>query len=177
MAITNAGKDAVMKAIFNEAYLALGNMSEDGRSFVEISTSQSVNPGYARMLIKCDDPPKNDTTYTTLYVKSTDGVLTSLQDAFFKDADDGTTRDSLDPLSEGGWKETISAIGVFLSGTLYYASQFSDTPINVYQAHRVKVGKGKFNITFNPKETSSTSTQSEIVSLNMESKVNLEVEG
>lgn len=150
MPITNAGKDAILKNVFDGATLALGNMS--GNEFTEISTDSS-NPKYARMNIvvgTADDDKK------TLYLKAENGVLTPHQDAYFNDADDSITADSLEPQEVGGWNDEISAIGVYNKGTLCYASKFTDTPIHVYQGHRVKIGKDNFQITFNPTEVAGS---------------------
>lgn len=156
MAITNKGKDAILKAMLTGAKMALGNMSSDGLSFTEISKDQSVNPAYARMSISTDTMPSDPGT-KILYVSIKDGVVTNLNTAFYADADDGTTKDSLTPLSVGGWQEGVSAIGIYNTvggvDTLYYAAQFRDTPAKIYQGHRVKIGKGNLKITFTPTES------------------------
>lgn len=156
MAITNKGKDAILKAMLTGAKMALGNMSPDGRSFTEISKDQSVNPAYARMSISTAAMPSNPGT-KILYVSVKDGVVTNLNTAFYADADDGQTKDSLTPLEEGGWQDGVSAIGIYNTvggvDTLYYAAQFRDTPAKIYQGHRVKIGKGNLKITFTPTES------------------------
>lgn len=156
MAITNKGKDAILKAMLTGAKMALGNMSSDGLSFTEISKDQSVNPAYARMSISTATMPSDPGT-KILYVSIKDGVVTNLNTAFYADADDGTTKDSLTPLSVGGWQEGVSAIGIYNTvggvDTLYYAAQFRDTPAKIYQGHRVKIGKGNLKITFTPTES------------------------
>lgn len=156
MAITNKGKDAILKAMLTGAKMALGNMSSDGQSFTEISKDQSVNPAYARMSISTAAMPSDPGT-KILYVSVRDGVVTNLNTAFYADADDGETKDSLTPLEEGGWQEGVSAIGIYNTvggvDTLYYAAQFRDTPAKIYQGHRVKIGKGNLKITFTPTES------------------------
>lgn len=156
MAITNKGKDAILKAMLTGAKMALGNMSPDGQSFTEISKDQSVNPAYARMSISTAAMPSNPGT-KILYVSVKDGVVTNLNTAFYADADDGQTKDSLTPLEEGGWQDGVSAIGIYNTvggvDTLYYAAQFRDTPAKIYQGHRVKIGKGNLKITFTPTES------------------------
>lgn len=156
MAITNKGKDAILKAMLTGAKMALGNMSSDGQSFTEISKDQSVNPAYARMSISTAAMPSDPGT-KILYVSVRDGVVTNLNTAFYADADDGETKDSLTPLEEGGWQEGVSAIGIYNTvggvDTLYYAAQFRDTPAKIYQGHRVKIGKGNLRITFTPTES------------------------
>ena len=156
MAITNKGKDAILKAMLTGAKMALGNMSSDGQSFTEISKDQSVNPAYARMSISTAAMPSDPGT-KILYVSVRDGVVTNLNTAFYSDADDGETKDSLTPLEEGGWQEGVSAIGIYNTvggvDTLYYAAQFRDTPAKIYQGHRVKIGKGNLKITFTPTES------------------------
>ena len=156
MAITNKGKDAILKAMLTGAKMALGNMSSDGQSFTEISKDQSVNPAYARMSISTAAMPSNPGT-KIMYVSVKDGVVTNLNTAFYADADDGQTKDSLTPLEEGGWQDGVSAIGIYNTvkgvDTLYYAAQFRDTPAKIYQGHRVKIGKGNLKITFTPTES------------------------
>lgn len=156
MAITNKGKDAILKAMLTGAKMALGNMSSDGKSFTEISKDQSVNPAYARMSISTAAMPSDPGT-KILYVSVRDGVVTNLNTAFYADADDGETKDSLTPLEEGGWHDGVSAIGIYNTvkgvDTLYYAAQFRDTPAKIYQGHRVKIGKGNLRITFTPTES------------------------
>lgn len=156
MAITNKGKDAILNAMLTGAKMALGNMSSDGQSFTEISKDQSVNPAYARMSISTAAMPSDPGT-KILYVSVRDGVVTNLNTAFYADADDGETKDSLIPLEEGGWQEGVSAIGIYNTvrgvDTLYYAAQFRDTPAKIYQGHRVKIGKGNLRITFTPTES------------------------
>lgn len=157
MAITNKGKDAILTAMLTNAKMALGNMSSDGKTFTEISKDQSVNPAYARMSITPIAQAPSDPGTKILYVSVKDGVVTNLNTAFYADADDGTTKDSLTPLEEGGWQEGVSAIGIYntIKGvdTLYYAAQFRDTPAKIYQGHRVKIGKGNLKITFTPTES------------------------
>lgn len=157
MAITNKGKDAILNAMLTGAKMALGNMSPDGKSFTEISKDQSINPAYARMSITPIDHTPNDPGTKILYVSIKDGVVTNLNTAFYADADDGQTKDSLIPLEEGGWQEGVSAIGIYNTvrgvDTLYYAAQFRDTPAKIYQGHRVKIGKGNLRITFTPTES------------------------
>ena len=81
MAITNKGKDAILKAMLTGAKMALGNMSSDGQSFTEISKDQSVNPAYARMSISTAAMPSNPGT-KILYVSVRDGGVTNLNTAF-----------------------------------------------------------------------------------------------
>lgn len=175
MAITSAGKDAVMEAVFDGAELALGTMGDDGTSFTELSADSSINPGYARMLISKDGDIK-DIDYSTslLYVSFDSGKVTNTRTAYFGDADDGETPDSMDVLSEGGWAETPDAIAVYRSDELYYACKFTDTPVNVYQGHRIKIAAGKFLVTFNPVETSEDNVNT--AALNVESDITVETE-
>lgn len=157
MAITNKGKDAILTAMLTGAKMALGNMGSDGKSFTEISKDQSVNPAYSRMSITPIAQAPTDPGTKILYVSIKDGVVTNLNTAFYADADDGTTKDSLIPLEEGGWQEGVSAIGIYNTvkgvDTLYYAAQFRGTPAKIYQGHRVKIGKGNLKITFTPTES------------------------
>lgn len=170
--ITSEGKSAVMEAVFVGGMLALGNMSEDGKSFTELSTSSSVNPGYSRMPI--EECSNNASDQNTLYVEIEDGTVTNGRAAYFGDADDGETADSLEILSEGGWTEQASAIAVYRGNTLYYASKFTDDPVSVYQGHRIKIPAGKFKVTFNPVEVSDDGVQA--ASLDLESDITLETD-
>lgn len=173
MAITTAGKDAVMEAVFAGATLALGNMSSDGNIFTELSTDFSINPGYSRMPIVKDSSIKDYST-STLYVSLSSGTVTNTRTAYFGDADDGDTPDSLEVLNEGGWTETPDAIAVYRGSTLYYACKFTDTPVNVYQGHRIKISAGKFSVTFDPVETSENNINT--AALNVESDITVETE-
>lgn len=191
MPFTNDGKTYVMEKMISGARLAFGTIDESGAWSELDNTSGAGNETYKRMRIyiyndlgRDDDKRKNPTKYDdVLFVSITDGVVTNLYDAYFNDADDGVTPDSLDALNTGGWKDSINAIAIYKgdSDVWYYASKFTENPIYVYNGHRIKLPKGKFVITFNPIENGTpsvqASAQSETVSLNMESKVNLEVEG
>lgn len=151
MPITNKGKDAILTNVFNGAVLALGTMNVDEKTFTEIRTT-GENPNYERMPIMVVTSLPSDAENTKMYVKTVDGVLTNLNTVYYKDADDGSTKDSLTPQTAGGWADTVNAIAVYRGSTLYYASKFTDTPIHVYQGHRVKIGAGNFQITFTPTE-------------------------
>ena len=174
MAITTAGKNAVMEAVFAGATLALGTMSSDGNIFTELSTDSSINPGYTRMPIVLDNASIKDYSTSTLYVSVMSATATNTRTAYFGDADDGKTPDSLEVLNEGGWTETPDAIAVYRGSTLYYACKFTDTPVNVYQGHRIKITAGKFSVTFNPVETSEDNIN--IAALNVESDITVETE-
>lgn len=152
MPVTNKGKDRTLKTMLSGAQLALGNMSSDGKTFTEISSDQKKNPQYARMSITVADTAPSNPGTKILYVSVKDGVITNYNTAFFADADDGSTKDSLTPLEEGGWQDGVSAIGIYGKvssvDTLFYAAQFRDTPAKIYQGHRVKIGAGNFKVTF-----------------------------
>ena len=155
MPITNKGKDAILTNVFNGATLALGTMNSNGKIFTEIRTT-GENPNYARMNISVVTSLPSGAENTKLYVKTEDGVLTNLNTAYYKDADDGRTEDSLTPQDKGGWADTVDAIAVYRGSTLYYASKFTDNPIHIYQGHRVKIGAGNLQITFTPTEEVSS---------------------
>lgn len=155
MPITNKGKDAILTNVFNGATLALGTMNGDGKTFTEIRTT-GENPNYARMNISVVSSLPSGAENTKLYVRIADGVLTNLNTAYYKDADDGDTKDSLTPQTTGGWADTFNAVAVYRGSTLYYASKFTDNPIHVYQGHRVKIGAGNLQITFTPTEEVSS---------------------
>lgn len=172
------GKTAVMKAVFDGAELALGLATKDSNGnmiqFTEISKDQSINPGYARMPIEIKTGSSSK-TQTTLYLTLSDGTVTNNCDSAFKDADDGVTFDSLDSHTEGGWKNQVDSIGIYKNNVLYYAAIFKETPINIYQSHRIRLTKGNFKITFDPQETDVS--QSAVVSaLNLESDIKIDVE-
>lgn len=158
MGMQNEGKNAILEEMLTGASLKLGNISN--KVFTPIAQN-STNPNYAPMLIQIFDGnlPANPDSQK-LYLKISDGVAKNTGSAaYFKDADDGETQDSLTPLSEGGWQETVTAVGLYRGNTLYYACQFSENPIHVYQGHRIRIGKNQFSLTLTvqPPSTSSMS--------------------
>lgn len=197
MPFTDTGKTKAMSMMVHKNKLAFGTIDDNGVWTELDNTDGAGNETYTRMSIyhysnlasytntssteyKMYNNPENYDN--VLFVEILNGVVVNLYDAYFNDADDGVTPDSLDALDEGGWKDTINAIAIYKgdTDTWYYASKFTDTPIHVYNGHRIKLPKGQFQITFNPIENGETasqaSTQSEAVALNMESEVTLEVE-
>lgn len=161
MACTTAGKNAVLEALFDGSTtkIALGLATKDDKGnmtgFTEISSDQSVNPRYARMSVYNTSVPSNAGTGSlqTMYVSISNGTVTNINDAAFKDADDEETADSLSVLDTGGWQDPIDSIGIYKNNVLYYAATFRDTPLYVRQGHRVRFAAGSFKVTFAPTET------------------------
>lgn len=147
MGATSKGKEAVLTKVFSGKSLALGNLSEDGGTFTEISSVN--NKGYKRMQLSVVTEPPEKPSENHMYLTVSNGVISNCLTAYFADADDGVTADSLDPTAEGGWEEAVSAIAVLNGDSIIYANKFTDDPVRVYQAHRIKIGKGNFSFTFN----------------------------
>lgn len=144
------GKNQILTAMLDGAKVKLGNIS--GGVFTPIAENNSTNPNYAPMqvVVYSGSVPASSRDDKKLYLTISEGVAKNKDyAAYFKDADDGQTADSLTPLTEGGWSETVSAIGIYKNNTLYYACQFSESPIHVYQGHRIKIDKNQFSLTFN----------------------------
>lgn len=147
MGATSKGKEAVLTQAFHGKNLALGNMSADGKTFTEISSAS--NHGYKRMTLSVVTEIPKTLTENTMYLTASGGVISNCTTAYFADADDGVTPDSLDPIETGGWEDEVSAIAIYDgSNNIIYANQFTETPVKVYQGHRIKIGKGNFSITF-----------------------------
>lgn len=143
------GKNQILTAMLDGASVKLGNIS--GGVFTPIAEG-TTNPNYAPMpvVIYSGSVSASSRDDKKLYLTVSDGIAKNKDyAAYFKDADDGQTADSLTSLTEGGWSETVSAIGIYKNNKLYYACQFSESPVHVYQGHRIKIDKNQFSLTFN----------------------------
>lgn len=129
MGLTTTGINKIADALLQNAYVGLGTLS--GSTFTEVSGNN-----YERV------------SASAATLTNSNGVITNTHDFYFKDADDGTTPDSLTPQSTGGWGQ-VNALAIFNGSTgndLRYAGSLTEA-VTVYQGMRVKFAAGDIQLT------------------------------